>query len=96
MNQMWQIEIGIRVGEYEHNEHIYFFGSEEEATRFGQAYVSTIWGEGKETTWDDYDACYYSQNGERAASFDGVRPFDNIVAMTDKGTLPYRVTFSLA
>jgi hypothetical protein len=91
-NQMWKISIDIQDGENEYVDEIFYLGQIEDAIRYAESYMNDYFGE--DTEWDDRDGCWYSENEERAAAYD-IWPFEHLVAMTEKGTLTYRVDFHL-
>ena len=92
---MYDILIDLYVGEHGYSEHIYYFGTFDEARRYANSYLDTIWGEGDETKYDDIDEFYTSKNEERSAQLGNITPF-KLTAMTEKGTLPFKARWSIA
>lgn len=80
--KVWKIEVEIHVGEYEHSEELFFYGSESGAWEYANDYMLTVWGEG-ETTWSKEEQAWMSPGGRRAARLSGVTPFEDMSA-TDK------------
>jgi len=95
-NQMWDCSISIQVGEYEHDEHVYYFGREKDAQMYLTSYLGDIWGTGGETIFNNLDDGYYSKDESRIAYDAGVYLLDGIAAMTEKGTLHYKIDWKLA
>lgn len=88
--QLYDIVIDITVGEYEHDEHLYYYGTQEDAERYGRAYMTDIWGAG-ETEYDPEQGWMSKPGGERGAVLAGVYPLDWLPCMTDKGALHIKI-----
>lgn len=94
IGEMWEIVIEIQDGERSYNDSVYYFGLEEDAIRYAESYMNDYFGD-DETRWDDHDDCWYSSNGELAATYT-VYLYRRIVAMTEKGTFAFDLKFRLA
>ena len=91
---MYDIVIDILDGERGYTEHLYYLGTRDEARRYADSYLDTIWGEGDETCHFAGDDEYYNKSMEVAAQLGAISPFQ-LTAMTAKGTLPFRAVWRL-
>jgi hypothetical protein len=91
-NKMWQIPLDIQDGEHEYTEYIYFFGTQEDAQRYGESYVTDYFG--KDTVNYGDDDWYYNHDGTLAVHFGRAWEFNGVTAMTAKGACCYKVDFS--
>jgi hypothetical protein len=90
---MYRITIDITIGEYSHEEYLFFYGNPENARDYANSYLETIWGEEyNQTNYDDVDECYYDVNGEKAAQLDRVDLYNEIPAMSAKGAFHFQPT----
>ena len=89
---MYDILIDLFDGERGYSEHLYYLGTFDEARRYGNSYLSTIWGEGKETVYYDCEDAYYNESLEVSAQLGNITPFA-LTAMTAKGTLEFTATW---
>lgn len=92
---MYDITIDLFAGEHGYHEHIYYYGSFDAARRYANAHLSVIWGEGKETVYDELEDFYTSKDLERSAQLCSIDAFSEVVAMTAKGTLPFKASWRL-
>ena len=89
---MYDIHIDFFDGERGYSEHLYYLGTFDEARRYANSYLSTIWGEGAETVYDDGEDAYYNDSLEVSAQLGNITPFA-LTAMTAKGTLAFTATW---
>jgi hypothetical protein len=93
-NVMYKISIGMRDGDHEYSDEIFFFGSKRNAELYANSYMVDYLGEDSE--YDEFDECWYSDDQTVAAYLYGVWPYETITAMTVKGALTYRMEFDLS
>jgi len=92
-SKMWRIGIDIVVGEYEHDEDLFFFGEHDRAVAYGESYLTTIWGMNGETEWDDDIDAWVTKDGGQAARLGYIREYGRVEAMTEKGAFSFDVKF---
>jgi hypothetical protein len=88
---MYRITIDVFVGEYGHEEYIYYLGDKKEALQYAQSYLQTVWGYG-ETIYEHIDDAYMSKDLERSAQFASCDEFNWVPAMSAKGAFHFQPT----
>jgi hypothetical protein len=89
-NLMYDIVLTIQDGENEYGDHIYFFGTLDEAALYASSYIADFWGYGECHIENDW---VFNSTWERAIQVSWIGPYTRIAAMTTKGAFNFEMEF---